>query len=92
MCDAGGPNRLSETIGNRGLWTRLGIPTTGTCLETHHLVRFLFGFLCLFDFCANRNFIAGRTVFILTNGYNSNPFPPHDPKAPKTVMQTVKQQ
>ena len=30
MCDAGGPNQLSETIGNLGLWTRLGIPTTDT--------------------------------------------------------------
>ena len=26
-CDAGGPNQLSETIGNLGLWTRFGIPT-----------------------------------------------------------------
>ena len=47
------------TIGNLGLWTRLGIPTKATHLETHQMVRFLFGFLCLFDFCANRNFIAG---------------------------------
>jgi hypothetical protein len=52
-------------------------------------VRFLFGFPCSFEFCANRNFIAGRTVFILTNGYNSNPFLPHVLKTPKTVMQTA---
>ena len=26
-CDAGGPNQLSETIGNLGLFTGLGIPT-----------------------------------------------------------------
>ena len=63
-CDAGGPNRLSETIGNLGLFTGLGIPTTGTSLETHQTVRFLFGFPCPVDFCANRNFIAGRAVFI----------------------------
>ena len=42
-CDAGGPNQLSETIGNLGLWTRLGIPTTGTSFKTHQTVRFLFG-------------------------------------------------
>ena len=51
MCDAGGPNQLSETIGNLGLFTRLGIPTKATRLKTHHLVRFLFGFLCPVDFC-----------------------------------------
>lgn len=33
MCDAGGPNQLSETIVNLGLWTRLGIPTTGTIIK-----------------------------------------------------------
>ena len=88
-CDAGGPNQLSETIGNLGLWTRLGIPITGTSLETHHLVRFLFGFLCFFEFCPDSNFIAGRAIFILTNGCNSNPFPPHAPKPPKTVIQCV---
>ena len=44
MCDAGGQNQLSETIGNLGLWTEPGIPTKATRLETHHLVRFLFGF------------------------------------------------
>ena len=82
-CDAGGLNQLSETIGNLGLWTRLGIPTKATRLETHHLVRFLFGFPCPLDFCVNRNFIAGRTVFILTNGCNSNPFPPHAPQNTK---------
>jgi hypothetical protein len=43
-------NQLSKTIGNLGLWTRLGIPTTGTSLETHQTVRFLFGFSCSFDF------------------------------------------
>ena len=46
------------------------------------MVRFLFGFSCFFDFCAKRNFIAGRAVFILTNGNNSNPIPPHAPKTP----------
>ncbi len=30
------------TIGNIGLWTRLGIPTTGTRIKTHQTVRFLF--------------------------------------------------
>ena len=40
LCDAGGPNRLSETIGNLGLWTRLGIPTKATRLEAHQAVRF----------------------------------------------------
>ena len=77
------------TIRNLGLWTRLGIPTRATRFKTHHLVLFLFGFLCFFDFCANRNFIAGRTVFILFGAYKSNLFPPHDPKTPKTVMQIV---
>ena len=33
MCDAGGQNQPSETIGNLGLWTRLGIPTTDTELK-----------------------------------------------------------
>ena len=42
MCDAGGPNQLSESIENLGLWTRLGIPTRATHLETHHLVRFYY--------------------------------------------------
>ena len=51
MCDAGGPNQLSETIGNLGLWTRLDIPTTGTRIKTHHLVRFFVGFPCPVDFC-----------------------------------------
>jgi hypothetical protein len=40
MCDAGGPNQLSETIGNLGLWTRLGIPTRATRFKTHQTVRF----------------------------------------------------
>ena len=40
MCDAGGPNQLSESIGNLGLWTRLGILTRATRIKTHHLVRF----------------------------------------------------
>ena len=44
MCDASGPNRLSEAIGNLGLWTRLDIPTKATRFKTHRLVRFLFGF------------------------------------------------
>ena len=79
------------TIGNLGLWTRLGIPTRATRFKTHHLVLFLFGFLCFFDFCANRNFIAGRAIFIFTGTCNSNPFPPHAPKTQKTVMQTVMQ-
>ena len=39
-CDAGGPNQRVDTIGNLGLWTRLGIPTKATRLRTHHLVRF----------------------------------------------------
>ena len=110
MCDAGGPNQLSETIGNLGLWTRLGIPTRATRLETHQTVRFfswhkrlrgnrndfaalhlqnllvVFGISCFFDFCANRNFIAGRVVFILFGACKPNPIPPHAPKAPKTVM------
>ena len=32
------------TIGNLGLWTRLGIPTKPAHLRTHHLVRFLLFF------------------------------------------------
>ena len=40
MCDAGGPNQQSETIGNLGLWTRPGIPTKATRLKTRHSVRF----------------------------------------------------
>ena len=42
VCDAGGPNQPPENIGNLGLWTRLGIPTKATHLETHHLVRFFY--------------------------------------------------
>ena len=34
------------TIGNLGLWTRLGIPTKATRLKTHHLVRFFVWFPC----------------------------------------------
>jgi hypothetical protein len=44
LCDAGGPNQRVDTIGNLGLWTRLGIPTTGTSFKTHQTVRFFFGF------------------------------------------------
>ena len=42
MCDAGGPNQRVDTIGNLGLWTRLGIPTRATRLKTHQMVRFCF--------------------------------------------------
>ena len=59
VCDAGGPNQLSKTIGNLGFWTELGIPTTGTSLETHHLVRFFVGVSCSFEFCAWRATRAG---------------------------------
>ena len=59
MCDAGEPNQLSETIGNLGLWTRLGIQTKATRLETHHLVRFLFVVPCPVGFCAWRATRAG---------------------------------
>ena len=55
MCDAGGPNQLSETIGNLGLWIRLGIPAKATRLETHHLVRFFSWHKCL---RGNRNDFA----------------------------------
>lgn len=51
-------------------------PTTGTSLETHHLVRFLFGFLCSFDFCVGRNPHVGRLVVILFGARNANPIPP----------------
>lgn len=81
-CDAGGPNQPHENIGNLGLWTEPGIPTKATRLETHQAVRFFVVFLCSFDFCPDSNFIAGRTVFILTNGCNSNLNPPHTPKTP----------
>jgi hypothetical protein len=77
------------TTENLGLWTRLGIPTRATRFKTHQTVRFLFGISCPFDFCANRNFIAGRLGFILFGARNSNPFPPHARKTPKTVMQSV---
>ncbi len=83
MCDAGGPNQLSETIGNLGLWTRLGILTTGTSLETHQTVRFFVWVSLLFDFWIGRNTHAGRLVFILTNGCKSNPNPPQHPKTQK---------
>ena len=76
------------TIGNLGLWTELGIPTKATRLETHQAVRFLFGFPCPVGFCVGCRSHVGRMVFILTNGNNSNPIPPHAPKSPKTVMQS----
>ena len=79
------------TIGNLGLWTRLGILTKATRFKTHHLVRFLFGFLCFFEFCPNRKFAAGRAVFILFGACKRNLIPPHVPKTQKTVMQTVMQ-
>ena len=58
-CDAGGPNQLSETIGNLGLWTRLDIPTTGTSFTTHHLVRFFVGFPRFFDFMFGGELVRG---------------------------------
>ncbi len=79
------------TIGNLGLWTGLGIPTKVTRLETHHLVRFFIGFLCPVGFCVGWRSRAGRMVFILFGACKRNPFPPHAPKPPKTVMQTVMQ-
>ncbi len=89
MCDAGGPNQRVDTIGNLRLWTEPGIPTTGTRIKTHHLVRFFFGFPCPVGFCVGWRSRSGRTVFILFGTCKSNPFPPHDPKTPKTVMQSV---
>ena len=89
MCDAGGPNQLSETIGNLGLWTRLGIPTKATRLKTHQMVRFFVSFPCPVDFWIGCAACAGRTVFILVGACNSNPNLPHDPKTQKTVMQRV---
>ena len=89
MCDAGGPNQLSETIGNLGLWTRLGIPTTGTRLKTHQMVRFFVGFPCPVGFCVGCATHAGQLGSILFWACKRNPFPPSDPKTPKTVMQTV---
>ena len=64
------------TIGNMGLWTRLGIPTKAAHLETHHLVRFFVGFSCSFDFCVGCTIHVGRAGFILFMACNSNPFPP----------------
>ena len=77
------------TIGNLGLWTRLGIPTKATRFKTHQTVRFFVGVPCFFDFCVGRTTCAGRAIFILTNDCNSNPIPPHVPKTQKTVMQSV---
>ena len=34
---------------------------------------------------------AGRAVFIFTGACKRNPIPPHDPKVPKTVTQSVMQ-
>ncbi|MEE1029819.1 MAG: hypothetical protein UIC65_02235, partial [Alphaproteobacteria bacterium] len=82
-------NQLSGTIGNLGLFTGLGIPTTGTSLKTHQTVRFFVGFPCPVDFWIGCAACAGRSVFILFGACNSNPIPPHDPKPPKTVMQSV---
>ncbi len=48
-----------------------------------------FGFPCFFDFCVGCAACAGRAVFILGGACKSNPNPPHDPKTPKTVMQSV---
>ena len=42
MCDTGEQINWPTTIGNLGLWTRLGIPTKATHFKTHRLVRFLF--------------------------------------------------
>ena len=77
------------TIGNLGLWTRLGIPTKATRFKTHQTVRFLFGFPALSGFCAWRATCARRTIFILFGACKSNPIPPHAPKPPKTVMRCV---
>ncbi|MEE1111085.1 MAG: hypothetical protein UIH99_02625, partial [Alphaproteobacteria bacterium] len=82
-------NQLSETIGNLGLFTGLGIPTTGTSLETHQMVRFLFGFLCFFEFLCRVTNSRGVGCFYFNQWLQFHPFPPHDPKTPKTVMQSV---
>ncbi len=81
--------RRPTTIGNLGLWTRLGIPTRAARLKTHHLVRFFVGFSCSFDFWIGRNTHAGRAVFILFGARKRNPIPPHAQKTPKTVMQSA---
>jgi hypothetical protein len=49
------------------------------------MVRFFVVFLCPVDVYVWRAICA----FILFGARNSNPFPPHDPKTPKTVMQSV---
>ena len=79
------------TIENLELWTRLGIPTKATSFKTHQTVRFFFCFLRFFIFYWRWRIRAGRAVFILFGVCNSNPIPPHEPKPPKTVMQTVTQ-
>ena len=40
MCDAGEQINWPTTIGNLGLWTRLGIPTKASRFKTHQMVRF----------------------------------------------------
>jgi len=77
------------TIGNLGLWTRLGIPTKATRLKTHQTVRFLFRFPCPVGFCVGWRTCVGRAIFILFGACNSNPIPPHALKIQKTVMQSV---
>ena len=74
---------------SRTNWFQLS-PIRCTSLRTHHLVRFLFGFSCLFYFCVGWRTCAGRMFFIFTGACKRNPFPPHAPKIPKTVMQSVR--
>jgi len=66
-CDAGGPNRLSETIGNLGLWTELGIPTKATRFKTHHLVRFCLVFAALLVFVLGGEVVRGG-LFLFYSG------------------------
>lgn len=54
-CDAGGPTQLSESIGNLGLWTRLGIPTMATRFKTHQTVRFFNDFGQIFLNCIQQH-------------------------------------
>ena len=77
--DAGGPNQLSETIGILGLWTRLGISTTGTRIKTHQTVRFYLVFPALLIFVSIEISPRGG-LFLFYSGRviptQSRPMPP----------------
>lgn len=71
-------NNWPTTIGNLGLWARLGIPTKATRFKTHHLVRFLFFFALLIFVFSGEVARGGQFLF-----YSGHAIPTHFHPTPK---------